>query len=1165
MSELIDIVRAEFIGVQKRAESNLEASAIEFEEIKMPTDINKYTAVIRQVGFVIKDVEALSVKFDYSIIDKLKNDYKKNLMDSWVRRGDDLEHELEKRMAEIEDAVKARVQENNSAVEKEFEKGNAVYLELEQKRQEILRYQEQIINLCSSYGITSNDISIDNNSFPLLEWNEIYDNSISYIKKNAIGVNPISKFKELVDSEAARAVIFILLFILCLTKALNVVAILFFVLIVYSEMTAKDRMEKFAVMLGLIYNVTPLDMGLKTKIDDGSLINEEDEIDNNPETDELIAWYEEESYKYELDNPESTIDKEMDLVTSELTELTLLCKNFLDDYDIKKQDLIARMLEKQENLINEFEDEKKKMKLLGDFRSVHLVYNPKYLLGLKDGVLPEYVETGLRNIVIRPCDDELLMKKFLQCMVINALCNVKLQSISITVCDPNNFGRDLIGVLNDEVDAVFEISTDKMQKVIESFADQARVNLRTLRGSNIQDYNKECEKTGKSAIEYKLIIVLSQSNDKEDKSDEELDSFMKYSAECGIFVWVVSNKTYENTFVFNEPFEGVDNPYDFDEVKFIVEFGDKFGKDLKDAKPEGLPWYGYLEKSFKREDLWTYSANEYVRIEPGFVDGDPARADYYTVGTNGDAHALVVGTSGAGKSVFINQFIGTMTLRYSPKELRLWLVDFKGAEFAMYLRKVKEDYQLPHIDACLCTSDPEYAKSLFKALREVAEDRFANLKELGFRDVVEFNNEMRKQGRDDEIYPQIVMIVDEFQVIYVKGDSNTITQVNNDFTLLSKVARAAAVHLIFCSQSMKGTISNDVLDMFTLRVGLRCSSDVSMQIMGTPYAGNIRQRFGTLYVRSSSDKKAELQKRFKSPFQTKEVVLGHIKDMEEESIKRGMINGRVIEYNEAKKHPVEEVDLAYKAMRPMIEDGTIVSAGTIILGERMTYSKNALPENVVLETDPDSNIFSCFMNMSDLVNFFFTMKRNFDNYLGKSQIIYNAQTSDLHYLCHLDEIITDPALQAMSTRKMSMIDMIALFKNVVDGRTKSGDKSFPIIFVCLGWTSSVGFGIEPNTNKVIDPLNMMMKTACEYNIHWIFIGSAKNSTPNSIVKACEYKICGKVDAKSAQDLVETIQASKSSGNLNDGFAYYNRKGEVSKFKIYQSILTREVKKSEIIM
>ena len=182
-------------------------------------------------------------------------------MSDWLKRGEELETQLAEKMEEIESSTKKMVEENNKLVSEEFEKGNEVYVKLEEKRQQILQYQDEIVSLCADYGITSSDIAIDNNSFPIEEWNGIYDNSINYLKNHSVGVNPITKFKELVSDKAAQTVVVVILFVLCLTEILNVIAVFFFILVVYSEVTAKNRMEKFAVMLGLLYNVTPLDMG----------------------------------------------------------------------------------------------------------------------------------------------------------------------------------------------------------------------------------------------------------------------------------------------------------------------------------------------------------------------------------------------------------------------------------------------------------------------------------------------------------------------------------------------------------------------------------------------------------------------------------------------------------------------------------------------------------------------------------------------------------------------------------------------------------------------------------------------------------------------------------------------------------------------------------------
>lgn len=1164
---LVEKVKGQFDKVQQRANQKFESLKREYEGIMTPESIEAYMPTIKQTEFILNDIRSLSVDFDYSIIEKIKNDYKVTRMSEWVQKGDALEGELNKRMEEIQNAAKERADENNKEVESEFEQGNKVYLELEEKRKKLEEYQDDIIDLCSVYGITSSDIAIDNNSFKLDEWNAIYDSCFDELKKHGVGVNPITRLKELIPDRLAQSALALIIFIMCLTSLLNIVAGLFYALVVYSELTAKRRMEKYGIMLGLLYNVRPLEMGYVENLDESKLIDEEEAIDDDPETDKLVAWYEEESAKYEAENPEEDIEKELQDLTSSLSEVTLECEKFKTDYTKMVQDLCSTVETRIEELKRLFEEAKNNVKLLGDVRSIHYTYEPKYMLGLKDGCIPEYVDTGLRNIVFRPCRDEHLMKRFIQCMVINAFQNVKLPSLSVTICDPTNFGRDIIGFINDNTDRLMHVSTDKMDDVLKTFIAQAQDNMRTLRGRDITEYNHECELTGKTAIEYNLIIILSQAIEKEGSDTETLDSFMRYSHEAGIFIWVVTNKSYQDTFVFNRPFEGVAHPYEFDDVEFLIQFGDKFGQEVKKSRPPGLPWQEYVNKTFKGpDDIWNVTTNEFVWFEPGFVDGDPSRPDHYTLGNSGDVHAVIAGTSGAGKSVFINQLLGNMTLRHSPEELRLWLVDFKGSEFSLYLKSDRFPYQLPHLDACLCTSDPDYAKSLFRAIRDESERRYNILKDNKKRNIVEWNNDMRKSGHPEKIFPRIVFLVDEFQVIYTKADNKTIESVNMDITILSKVARAAGVHVVFCSQSMKGTVSSDILNMFTLRFCLRCEPEVSMQILGTPFAGNIRQKFGILYVRSVDDPKPELQKRFKTPFQKdNSEVEAHIKHMALEAEKRGFKTGDVIEYDESTIHPINQLQEFYEqSLYPLMDKGNIPSSGTVVLGKRMSYSKNKAPENFILTAVNNANIFSCFQNNVDLVNFFMSLKKNFDMYKGKYQVIYNAQVDDLHYLCHLDEIV--PAnLQKMSTKKTSMKDMVTMYKQILEKRQQTKDTSFPIIFVCIGWTSAVGFGIESDFKNVVEPLSTMLQTAGEFNIHWIFIGNGKNSTPLSIIKGCEYKICGKVDESTSTTLLDTTQASKPQGDMKAGYAFFFRKGELSKFKIYQSELDREIKASEIVI
>lgn len=1159
--DLIEKVRSSLDEQKTVAVSSYTSVEGYKNKIVVPAELSEYAKVFKQMEALIKNVSMLKLEFDYGIINREKEKYKQDIYKDYADKAKMLEEELNRKVEEIESDIAAKVEDNNKNVKDEFEKGNKVYLELEKKRVKLEEYSDFIINSCANCGITSSDILIDNNSYNIDEWNSIYDTAFDYINKHGGNFNPITWIRRIFNNEKIEALMVVGILLVSLTTVLNYIAVFFFVFIIYGELTYKGRMQQCAVLLGLLYNVRPLEMGYTENIDESKLLNADEEVDSDERTDALMEWYEKESAKLDEVTPDDIVEKEFAGLSVEVTKITEEYEAFAKQYNEKVAKLKEELSKMYEDLKEKFEYEKGLQKLLGDCQSESLVYTPKYMLGLKDGCIPEYVNTGLQNIVIRPCDDKLLQVKFMQAMIVNAFCNVKPLSITVTVVDPNDRGKDVIGFRSEELDSNFKIEQRKMSEIIATFDEVAKRNMQMLRGVDIQTYNKEAEETGKTPIDYNVILVLSGAEKKEE--NEELAAFMSYSASMGIFVWVITPLEYKNCFVFKTPFEGVTTPYDFDTIKFPIEFGNTMGIRMKTSKPKGLGWQDYLDRAFKEpEDFWALSGNEFIWIEPGFVEGDPSRPDHYTLGNTGDVHGVIAGTSGAGKSVYINHIIATMTKRYSPKDLELWLVDFKGSEFSFYLKTESTPKTLPHIKACLCTSDPEYSRSLFRALREMADDRYNKLKSMQLKNMVQYNELMEKQGTPELKWPRVIMINDEFQVIYTKADSKTIDSVNQDIVLISKVARACGVHLIFASQSMKGTISNDTLAMFTLRMCLRCEIEVSQQILGTPYAGQIRQKNGYLYVGSIDDPKKEMQKRFKTPWAPDSMLRAHINRCYDEARKIGFEYGNVIEYNESTKHSVNEIDDVYRKLQENPESNSFPDWGVVLLGRLMVYSRNKAPENFIFQADNSENLFACFMDTEDYVNFFFSLKRNFDSWKVKPQIVYNSQSEDYHYLCHLDEIVPDK-LQKLSTSKTSVKDMVDNFTKMVDARKKNNVKDVPLFFVCLGWANAVGFGIEPDS-RMMEKFTILLQTAGEYNIHWVFLDQAKSGVGNSVLKACKYKVCGKVDEQTANALCDTSIPAKPT-ELKNGYAWVYSRNELSKFKIYQSELDRKVKEVKVIL
>ena len=75
-------------------------------------------------------------------------------------------------------------------------------------------------------------------------------------------------------------------------------------------------------------------------------------------------------------------------------------------------------------------------------------------------------------------------------------------------------------------------------------------------------------------------------------------------------------------------------------------------------------------------------------------------------------HGFILGQSGSGKSVLLNNIISSAILKYSPEDLMLYLMDFKGVEFNRY-RGVK------HVKALLVdNSDPQMTLEVLRELHE---------------------------------------------------------------------------------------------------------------------------------------------------------------------------------------------------------------------------------------------------------------------------------------------------------------------------------------------------------------------------------------------------------------------------------------------------------------
>ena len=187
-------------------------------------------------------------------------------------------------------------------------------------------------------------------------------------------------------------------------------------------------------------------------------------------------------------------------------------------------------------------------------------------------------------------------------------------------------------------------------------------------------------------------------------------------------------------------------------------------------------------------------------------------------------HLLVAGTTGSGKSAFINTLIASLAYANSARELRFVMVDPKMIELAVYER-------LPHL-ACPVVKDLEgEGERVLEGLVTEMEDRFRRMGAVGARNIVAFNRTIRGNRKPQYIkyegrwepMPYVVLLVDEFaDMILVLGK-----RAETAVTRLAQKARAAGIHLVIATQRPSADVVTGLIKAnFPTRIAFRVQSGV---------------------------------------------------------------------------------------------------------------------------------------------------------------------------------------------------------------------------------------------------------------------------------------------------------------------------------------------------
>lgn len=276
---------------------------------------------------------------------------------------------------------------------------------------------------------------------------------------------------------------------------------------------------------------------------------------------------------------------------------------------------------------------------------------------------------------------------------------------------------------------------------------------------------------------------------------------------------------------------------------------------------------GFEEQTISKseENYWLNKTSKGINLRLGNVEGDRGNQEPATLGDD-CVHGVVVGRTGSGKSVLINNIILNLMTEYSPWELDLYLVDMKKVELSRYMENAEDGtYLSPHVSACGATSEIGYVVSMIQYICDCMKARQNFFAAIGVQKIEDFREKYSKDRGYELVLPRILLLIDEFQQLFLEATGKHKRILDDCITAITKLGRATGVHLLFASQEMSGALGGNQLANFKLRIALPCDEGVSSKILGNNAAANITEK-GITLVNRKGGSSAEDNMEYRTPF-----------------------------------------------------------------------------------------------------------------------------------------------------------------------------------------------------------------------------------------------------------------------------------------------------------
>lgn len=359
---------------------------------------------------------------------------------------------------------------------------------------------------------------------------------------------------------------------------------------------------------------------------------------------------------------------------------------------------------------------------------------------------------------------------------------------------------------------LYEYLKVNLQEKLAGFRDFAHYNenakdplpLKALFLSGVDSLSKDAlyylEKIMRFGSKNGVLSFVDLESEKNNQSAEDLKRYAEFFKDRTSF----ERLKYLSVGVINDHGIQSQRMQDFaDKIKAYYEKKKAVKRELKELQ--------------KDEKFWTESSQFKVSVPVGWDINH--KEVCFEIG-NEQNHTLICDHSGSGKSNFLHVLIQNLAFYYAPDEVQLFLLDYKeGVEFNAYTDPILEHARLVSV-----ASSVGFGMSFLSWLCDEIKKRSELFKQFKVKDLSDY--------RKHEKMPRLIVVVDEFQVLFSDKSTQVKGSVEGSLNTLLKKGRSYGVHLVLATQTMRGgEIDSSFKAQIANRIALPMDAEDSSSVL----------------------------------------------------------------------------------------------------------------------------------------------------------------------------------------------------------------------------------------------------------------------------------------------------------------------------------------------